>query len=569
MKQMVNWQFWTRNSFEYFWVLTLTCLLFVLYTQLFSFPWTGIDDSKIFEVYSGNLSNGHGFVYNVGGERVEGFTSLNWVLLGALGKIVFGSTQLAYLLFSLVFTAGQLFIVSKILQSYCNEIDFLANKNLGFWLPVIVVFAASLDPRYILWMVPTLMDGALWGFILIFGAWLFVERREPNWAWIKAFYVLIAVMTRPESMLYVPFLLMIEWILSGKGIPAKKDFLTIFGSYIFSILSLTLFRLLYFDSWLPNTYYAKASPFWGERIEGGLAYFGSYLFSGFWSISVGISILLLLLLGIRDRCLKKGGMGFSYCAYALVALCVMAFPVLNGGDHFAGFRFFQYSNAIFIVVLMLCVLVVSTLSLNFLRGNFRVFAGVLFLALVFGGVFCSHKILNQRNEFVSLRGEFLIAEYGALAGRILEQAFAGLSVEEKPTLGVINAGGVKTEYSGFCYDLLGLNWKRMAEEGRYEEFKSMKNHAAFSEAVFLEVLPDIVGFSLISPDRLEGYEYLINLYTKGMLASGDMYLEYGQQQISITLGSIDYIVVYFVRHERQKEIYQMIRKGLLLEVRLF
>src|SRR5690242_13300954 len=44
----------------------------------------GIDDAFIYFVYAKNLAHGHGFVYNVGGERVEGFTSMLWVLICSL-----------------------------------------------------------------------------------------------------------------------------------------------------------------------------------------------------------------------------------------------------------------------------------------------------------------------------------------------------------------------------------------------------------------------------------------------------------------------------------------------------
>src|SRR5919108_54282 len=48
------------------------------------YPLIGIDDANIYFVYAKNLANGHGFVYNVGGERVEGFTSLLWTLIAAM-----------------------------------------------------------------------------------------------------------------------------------------------------------------------------------------------------------------------------------------------------------------------------------------------------------------------------------------------------------------------------------------------------------------------------------------------------------------------------------------------------
>src|SRR5262245_49425496 len=49
-----------------------------------------IDDAFIAYRYSDNLVHGHGLVYNVG-DRVEGFTSLAWVVLLAVG-MAFGFT---------------------------------------------------------------------------------------------------------------------------------------------------------------------------------------------------------------------------------------------------------------------------------------------------------------------------------------------------------------------------------------------------------------------------------------------------------------------------------------------
>src|SRR6187402_2180008 len=44
-------------------------------------PLVGYDDANIFFVYARNLVDGHGFVYNAGGEHVEGFSSFLWLLI--------------------------------------------------------------------------------------------------------------------------------------------------------------------------------------------------------------------------------------------------------------------------------------------------------------------------------------------------------------------------------------------------------------------------------------------------------------------------------------------------------
>src|SRR5438309_8604478 len=49
---------------------------------IYRFPNIGIDDANIYFIYMRHFANGNGFVYNLGGERVEGFTSILWTLIG-------------------------------------------------------------------------------------------------------------------------------------------------------------------------------------------------------------------------------------------------------------------------------------------------------------------------------------------------------------------------------------------------------------------------------------------------------------------------------------------------------
>ena len=50
-------------------------------------PLTGIDDANIFFTYASNLAGGEGFVYNAGGERVEGFAPLRVAVRRSCGRL--------------------------------------------------------------------------------------------------------------------------------------------------------------------------------------------------------------------------------------------------------------------------------------------------------------------------------------------------------------------------------------------------------------------------------------------------------------------------------------------------
>ncbi|MGZ9166993.1 MAG: hypothetical protein ACXW4U_17620, partial [Anaerolineales bacterium] len=69
------------NLISSFSLCLLACFLAL---KKLNYPLIGIDDANIYFVYARNLANGYGFVYNIGSERVEGFTSLLWTLISAL-----------------------------------------------------------------------------------------------------------------------------------------------------------------------------------------------------------------------------------------------------------------------------------------------------------------------------------------------------------------------------------------------------------------------------------------------------------------------------------------------------
>jgi hypothetical protein len=84
-------------------LIVLAAFSFCIAATSFSFyklhnPLNGIDDANIYFVYARNLASGHGFVYNIGGERVEGFTSLLWTVISALAFKFFAFPEFILLL---------------------------------------------------------------------------------------------------------------------------------------------------------------------------------------------------------------------------------------------------------------------------------------------------------------------------------------------------------------------------------------------------------------------------------------------------------------------------------------
>ena len=75
--------------------VSVTALMMVISWYLAGSPGTnGIDDAAITRSYSENIAHGHGFVYNIGGERVEGATSFLWTILVAISYLFDGNVPI-------------------------------------------------------------------------------------------------------------------------------------------------------------------------------------------------------------------------------------------------------------------------------------------------------------------------------------------------------------------------------------------------------------------------------------------------------------------------------------------
>jgi hypothetical protein len=93
-----------------------------------------------------------------------------------------------------------------------------------------------------------------------------------------------------------------------------------------------------------------------------------------------------------------------------------------------------------------------------------------------------------------MSGEFRIAEEGRRIGATLN------TLSWVPTIGVFIGGGIARTYHGHIYDLMGLNWPRMAHAVG-DLSGTVRNHGGFDPTVFFEVTPDIVGPRIRPCDR--------------------------------------------------------------------
>lgn len=481
-----------RFAATYALCLAAVTIAVALVWETFNRPQPGIDDAYIFFVYARNLAEGHGFVYNVGGEAVEGFTSLLWTLICALALRATANP------FELLLAANVALVALSATVVVLAVRELAPASRWRTWIAAAFGLGLVSDFGYLTWNTITLMDNALWSTLLTLLTVLTClgDARSRRRSASVALLIALLVLTRPEAVLWAPvFIAILAFRAAQQGSVRAALSAGILPAVAFAVTlgGLTAFRLAYFGYPLPNTFYAKMSPAIGFTLGQGVRYLAAYVWSGLlpFLVSIGVGFGLLHLAD-RDRGLRTVGAPF-----VLAAAVGLGLPVLTGGDHFSAFRFYQNVLPVLVLGLAFTTLRVlpDLLAVRPRPAESRL-RTVTALAMI-GAALVTLRAVTLRDHArdSQLRKEFDIAQRGRAVGATIEELFAGLPA--LPSVGVIAAGGIKYEYRGDIVDLMGLNNLHMAHNAGRRI--GLKNHAAFEKKTLYELQPDIVAPMLVDP----------------------------------------------------------------------
>lgn len=482
-----------KVTITYLLIFVLSGLTVLLALNRFGYPTIGIDDANIFFVYANNLANGFGFVYNIGGEKVEGFTSLLWTIICALVFKLSPYPELTLLLINTALIALGATVAMTCLKSLSFSTGNSHQANSLLWPIIFLVFVFS-APAYVTWTSITLMENGLWSTLLLIASVVVIKDNTSSQR-INYWFIPLSIgllLTRPESFLWVPlfiFSIFFRRMLVNGGVEALKAITPSLIVYVLIVFLLFFLRLKYFGFPLPNTYYAKVSPSPFYNIIGGSKYLFRYFRS---DLIVCVSILSVVFTSIhaistlvKKRCVEDGFMFLPL--FAIIGLSV---PLLSGGDHFGSFRFYQNIYPILLLCLIYWIdsILPQYILLEWKPGLHRN------ARIAFVGILVACFVLIQTPNWITfklksrLAHDFDLAEDGRKKGEFIRDMFSDLT--GLPSLGVIASGGTKYTYPGEVIDLLGLNNTKMAHN-RGERY-GIKNHAAFEKKTFYELKPTIV-----------------------------------------------------------------------------
>ncbi|MFC1693733.1 hypothetical protein ACFL1R_09535 [Candidatus Latescibacterota bacterium] len=237
--------------------------LFFLYAAVFiyrsSFEIFGeryfslFDDAMISMIYAKNFAHGYGFVWNPGGERVEGFTNPMWVLFMALIHLLPVAQSKISIFIQIsggLFLLASLYYVRKIalfISEGAPEVSSGAVLLTAFYYPLIYWSLMGMEVSILI-------------LAMSFIIWKTIQYLANDISPLLI-YLGLGVCTLIRIDMAVPFLGVWMYIMLCKPTQRKKNL--IYGLLIFTIfLSFqTAFRMIYFGEIFPNTYYLKMTGY--------------------------------------------------------------------------------------------------------------------------------------------------------------------------------------------------------------------------------------------------------------------------------------------------------------------
>lgn len=477
---------------QYFSVLLYTVFITFVYWILYQKPVLGIDDANIYFTYVQNFVEGNGLVYNASGERVEGFTSLLWLMI--ITPLFYTSHFEFYVL------ALNVILISILLYRSIRFINSISQQQFFFSAPAyFFLIVISIIPGYVDWTILTLMETGLWSYLLVSITILLCRDRVEDIP-VARFSILLALLalTRPESTLWgVVFILLFSirqfWEIRNTFSNFRKTAIPV-AAFAGAFAGLVIFRMSYFGYPLPNTYYAKVSEDVLYNFREGLRYYVMSIFE--FPLLAFVSSAALIASGIIIHRLYHSFRNhqpvylrdFEKKQFVIIVVTFvsLAIPIYVGGDHFKLARFYQPFVPIYLFTLLNVPFWNSVIQTRLKINRAK---GVLFISLFIPFIYClsSTPLHTYYKESSPIIWEFKLAELGKEEGNKMNKLFSTL--EELPSVGVSAAGGFSYGYNGTVTDLMGLNNTEMAHAQK--EKHGPKNHAAFDKNTFYKQSPDI------------------------------------------------------------------------------
>jgi hypothetical protein len=436
-------------------LLALAIVLFGLLSYHFQFVQ---DDAYISFRYAENLINGHGLVFNVG-ERVEGYTNFLWIIgLVVFKKLVNSNYILTARIFGFVSGAALFLITMFLIYRHDND------KAVVHTIYAFILLLACAAIPY--WSVSGL-ETAAFAFMAL--AAMTAELFKPR---LTAVMIVVATLLRPDGIV-IFVVILLHRLLSD-----RQNALNLIMVYVILLLPFAIFKVLYYGSLLPNTFYAKSGLGW-PYVEAGWNY-AMYFFK---TVGVYGSILIPVALAIP-------ALWRIYRPLYLFIIIYSLYIVLVGGDVLKVYRFFV--PVIPVLFLLFIISLDFALEKVIDRFDMKIRRKSLILTpLVLIFATASYLLAgNHVNTFLANERAFTSKMHFA-ADMIKRYMGPSFSIAAS-TIGVLGY-----ELPGHrLIDMVGLTDSYIARHGEYiPGLESTWKERRYNSRYVLEQQPDVIIFS--------------------------------------------------------------------------
>lgn len=404
------------------------------------------DDAYISLRYARNLVDGHGLVWNPGGEHVEGYTNFLWTVILAL-PLKFGIDP--YLFITVL---GMVLLGATLRLTYLLAVEATKSTWIGVAAVALCGFSYTFS-AYATGGLETMLQTLLCVACMHLSVKVVREQHlTPGLLIGQSVCAALAILTRLDSGVLVALPgLFTTWAILRSDAPAARK-LGSLGALALPVLGIVgawlAWKVSYYGDLLPNTFYVKAT---GVPLIRGVYYVGIFL-----CVYLFAPLLLVAVL-LSGRAVRV--MGASVFALLVLTLGAWCMYVAKVGGDFMEFRFMVAATPI--------IAVLSAWAIERLLPGTRAPNGAVAILVAASAVhgFMFDKMPWKRGlESISdLRRNLDNPEYDWRGiGSFLASEFKG---DPSVSIAVTPAGAIPY-YSGLpSVDMLGLNDRWIARNG--------------------------------------------------------------------------------------------------------
>tara|TARA_B100000519_G_scaffold177829_1_gene167724 strand:+ start:480 stop:2003 length:1524 start_codon:yes stop_codon:yes gene_type:complete len=424
------------------------------------------EDAYIGFRYAENFANGHGLTFN-NGEYVEGYTNFLFIILLSFFYKIGLATTLASKIIGVISSLIILLIIPRI-------IFYLTNGKCSAMSQYMPSICLSFYPAYTYWTTSG-METTFFASLLVLGFYFALVKN--NNLLISSLFLILATLVRMEGILYFISIVLAYLAHNYVAIRKKdklylKQLLLLIIPYILAISIWELWRLSYYGSLLPNTYFIKMpAPDQALPISRGITYVAN-----FWNSIGGISVLLMSSFFIFGRYPV-----FSKVFYVFIQLLWHLYIRESNGDWMVLHRFYIH--------LVPYIFIFLSLSIDSIIKNLKALNSFL-IAYTIG--FSLYSIYHYRNiqyhNTIEVQEEVHVGEW------LMN------NVDNNKTLAVLNAGALpyfsklKTiDYYGLMNaELAKMPLKEVSIDMDSDGIKETKRMERFTPNWLLDQKPDLI-----------------------------------------------------------------------------